>query len=80
MNNLDINKVFSNQGGSDNVEMQKHNLNNEIYQDEINHNMEIILNSFKNKANKGPNDTMTKDELLDFLDSNVGVRYYFLKV
>jgi len=67
--NVDLNKMFSKDSATDNLEMVNHNLKDEMYQAEINQNMNIILNKFKLKANKNPNDKMSKDEVVSFLDS-----------
>ena len=70
---LDVNKMFSKDSATDNLEMQNHDLKNDKYQDEINHNMNIILNQFKLKAKKNSTDKMTKDEVVKFLDSSLTV-------
>jgi hypothetical protein len=76
--NVDLNKMFSSQSGTDGMELVNHNLNDKIYQDEISHNLSIILDKFKQKLNKEPNDTMTKIEIIDFLDNNLSVSLYNL--
>lgn len=64
---MDLAKIFGNSNG--NLEIQSHNLSNEIYQEELNNNSDIILKKFKTKLNKNLEDDISKEELLKFLDS-----------
>ncbi len=64
---VDIKKMFS-QGGSDGIVMN-HNLKSDQYKEEINQNFQVILNKFKSEINKEPDDTITKDEIMTFLDN-----------
>jgi len=67
--NVDLKQMmFSSNSGTD-IEINNHNLKDKMYQDEINQHMQIILGKFKQNLNKSPEDTMSKDELLNFLDS-----------
>lgn len=67
--NVDINKMFNNQSGTDNIEIHNHNLNDGASQEEILQNMNVITNKFKSKLNKNPQDEMTVDVVTSFLDS-----------
>ena len=67
--NVDLKQMFSSNTSGTEIEINNHNLKDKSYQDEISNNMIIILKKFKHKADKNPDDKMTKENLILFLDS-----------
>jgi len=60
---------------NENLDIHNHNLNSEIYQEELKQNQEIILKKFQTKVNKNLEDKMNSEQILAFLDGCLEVSY-----